>query len=250
EDIDADTIRHLTLASDAQQAKWLELFVDPTERAPRGWQMKQWLWGAEIATDAALFPLDAYSGGIVSDLFHETGYFDDPDQFWALQNAAIARKRDALAADGWSEVIVLDVGARFLSWAHVATAKEDGGRVYIEVRETGEVTSHEGFVTRKEHERRRRQAQSGDEHTADACERPELTQAAEIYLTLHRHAAVRHALLAEPAMALRLMLAHAIVGSTLWQVRPEPQQVEKEATAKSLEASKAQAEFASERQAV
>lgn len=250
EDIDADTIRHLTLASDAQQAKWLELFVDPTERAPRGWQMKQWLWGAEIATDAALFPLDAYSGGIVSDLFHETGYFDDPDQFWALQNAAIARKRDALAADGWSEVIVLDVGARFLSWAHVATAKEDGGRVYIEVRETGEVTSHEGFVTRKEHERRRRQAQSGDEHTADACERPELTQAAENYLTLHRHAAVRHALLAEPAMALRLMLAHAIVGSTLWQVRPEPQQVEKEATAKSLEASKAQAEFASERQAV
>ena len=37
---------------------------------------------------------------------------------------------------------------------HVATTKGDGGRVYIEVHENGEVTVHEGFVTSKEHQRK------------------------------------------------------------------------------------------------
>ncbi len=50
EEIDAQTIRQLTLASEAQQAEWLALFRDPEQRAPRGWQLKQWLFGGEIKT--------------------------------------------------------------------------------------------------------------------------------------------------------------------------------------------------------
>ncbi|MES0144404.1 hypothetical protein [Mesorhizobium sp. M0015] len=42
------------------------------------------------------------------------------------------------------------------------------------------------------------------------------------YIDLHRHAAVRAAMLDHPAVALRLVVAHAITGSGLWQVRPEP----------------------------
>ena len=98
------------MASKAQQAEWLKLFQDPEQHTPRGWQLKQWLFGGEISTAAALFPLDAYKGRIVTDLFGETGYFGDLEQFWRLQNEAVAAKRDAFLAKGWSEVILLDVG--------------------------------------------------------------------------------------------------------------------------------------------
>ncbi|NIJ43445.1 ParB family chromosome partitioning protein [Parvibaculum indicum] len=250
EDIDAQTVRQLTLASEGRQAEWLKLFQDPEQHAPRGWQLKQWLFGGEVSTGAALFPLDAYKGRIVTDLFDETGYFDDLDQFWKLQNEAVAAKRDALLAKGWPEVVVLDVGERFLKWDHVATPKGEGGRVYIEVRENGEVTVHEGFVTAKEHQRRQRKATSGDEKNTAAADRPELTNPAQNYIELHRHAAARHALLGSPGIALRLLVAHAIGGSALWQTRPDPQTTRKEETAGSIAKSKAEAALADERKAV
>ncbi|TIR18311.1 MAG: hypothetical protein E5X34_22330 [Mesorhizobium sp.] len=64
------------------------------------------------------------------------------------------------------------------------------------------------------------------------------------YIDLHRHAAVRTALLDHPGVALRLMVAHAIVGSGLWTVRVEPQRAANEAIAASIAASKAQVTFA------
>ena len=250
EQIDAQTVRQLTLASAEQQAEWFKLFQDPEQCVPRGWQLKQWLFGGEISTKAALFPLDAYKGRIVTDLFNETGYFGDLEEFWTLQNAAIAAKRDALVESGWSDVVVLDVGERFHKWEHVATSKKDGGRVYIEVRENGEVTVHESYVTSKEHQRRLRKAGSEDETNAAAADRPELTNPAQNYLELHRHAATRHALLGSPGVALRLLVAHAIGGSALWQTRPDPQSTRKEETAESVAKSKAETALADERKAV
>src|SRR5262249_5995193 len=109
EEIDADTIRHLTLATKAQQKEWLGLVEDPEARAPRGEQLKHWLFGGSaIATKVALFPLEDYQGQIVADLFGEDGYFGDTAQFWERQNAMIATKRDALLAKGWAEVVVLE----------------------------------------------------------------------------------------------------------------------------------------------
>ena len=250
DEIDPQTVRHLTLASEAQQAAWLALFRDPEQHAPRGWQLKQWLFGGGIRTDVALFALDAYTGRIVTDLFEETGYFGDPEQFWTLQNETIAARRDALLEAGWSEVVVLDIGQCFHAWEHVATPREDDGRVYVEVRETGEVTVHEGFITRKEHRRRLRKAPDGEDGERASDLRPELTKAAQNYLELHRHAAVRHALLSHPGVALRLMVAHAIGGSAHWQTKPEPQQAEKEEIAESVTASTAETAFREERKAI
>ena len=250
EEIDAQTVRHLTLASEAQQTGWLKLYQDPEQRAPSGWRLKQWLFGGEISTEAALFPLETYKGRVVTDLFDETGYFGDLDQFWTLQNAAIAAKRDALVAKGWSDVVVLDVGERFHTWDHVKTPKKDGGRVYIEVRETGAVQLHEGHITSKEHQQRLRQAADGDGEKKSLNARPELTNPAQNYIELHRHAAARHALLSHPGVALRLMVAHAIGGSALWQTKPDSQTTRKEETAESVAKSKAEAGLAKERKAV
>jgi ParB family chromosome partitioning protein len=254
EDIDAATIRHLTLATKAQQRKWLKLFEDPEQRAPRAWQLKQWLFGgSEISTEAALFPLDAYNGHIVADLFGERQYFADTDQFWTLQNEAIAAKRDTLLADGWTDVVVLEPVERFQSWEHEKTPKEEGGRVYICVSQGGAVELQEGYLTRKEAARMRRahEAETGGDTDIDAKPaRPELTNPAQNYVELHRHAAVRHALLSHPGAALRLMVAHAIGGSALWQTKPDPQTAGKDETVESVAKSKAETAFAEDRKAI
>lgn len=77
-----------------------------------------------------------------------------------------------------------------------------------------------------------------------------MTKAMRNYVDLHRHAAVRAALLTRPKVALRLMVAHAIAGSGLWQVSPDPQRAESEANAESIAASTAHAAFAEERKAI
>src|SRR3546814_3718607 len=59
--------------------------------------------------------------------------------------------------------------------------------------------------------------------------RPEVTSTCQTYIDLHRHAAVRAALTGHPKVALRLMVAHAITGSYLWRVKPEPQTCRNEA---------------------
>ena len=253
-EIDAETIRYLTLASKAQQKDWLALFEDPENFAPRAWQLKQWLFGGqEISTEVALFPLEDYSGQIVSDLFGEHAYFSDPDLFWPLQNQAIAAKRDELLAEGWSEVEILEPGERFQSWEHEATPKEEGGWVTITVSHRGEVEVHAGYVTQKEARRKRkaREAEvSGETGSEVKAARPEITKAMRNYLELHRHAAVRLALLSHSDIARRLMVAHAVAGSALWTVTAEPQKPASEAIGESLTASKAQAAFEVERKEV
>ncbi len=252
EDIDARTVRHLTMATKRQQRDWLKLFSDPDEYAPLGCQLKQWLFGGQqISTEVALFPLDAYKGQTVTDLFGEKGYFADTDQFWTLQNAAIAAKRDALMENGWTEVDILEPGLRFHSWDHEKTLKKDGGRVYITVSHGGEVEAHEGWLTTKEAKAKRRAKASKDDPATDGKPiRPELTNPAQNYIELHRHAAVRHAMLRHTGVALRLMVAHAIGGSALWRTEADPQTTRKDKTAESVAQSKAETALAEEREDV
>src|SRR3546814_12586364 len=80
--------------------------------------------------------------------------------------------------------------------------------------------------------------------------RPEVTSTCQTYIDLHRHAAVRAALTGHPKVALRLMVAHAITGSYLWRVKPEPQTCRNEAARASVETCRPQAEFDAKRRAV
>lgn len=249
-EVDSDIIRQLTLASEKQQTEWLRLFNDPKEHTPRSWQLKQWLFGGDIKTSSALFHLDSYKGEIITDLFGEDGYFDDAKKFWKLQNQSIAAERNALLKAGWDDVVICDVGQHFATWDHVSTSKKDGGRVYIVVSANGEVKKHEGLITQKEHEKRLKRTASPNNDSTDEPSRPELTKAAQNYLELHRHAAVRHSLLTHQGVALRMMVAHAIGGSGLWSTKPEPQRADKEEIATSVSASKAVKAFAKEREKI
>ena len=147
--------------------------------------------------------------------------------------------------EGWSDVILLDVGDYFASWDYVTTAKEDGGKVYINVATNGEVTPHEGKLSSADVKKRERAQQA--ENGEAVNERPELTVAMQNYLGLHRHSAVRSKLLEQQDTAIRLCVAQIIAGSSLFEVKADPQKANTDAINESLATNKAESVFAEER---
>ena len=251
-EIDAGTVRHLTLASKSQQKSWLGLFDDEGAYCPTGHQLKAWLFGGTaIAVKHALFDTGEAKAAIVADLFGEDSFFADGDAFWSAQMAAVeARKAEYLEA-GWPDVIVMARGDWFRSWDFSHAGKRKGGRVYVEVRESGEVTFHEGFVTAKEAKRLSGGGSGGEGDTGIAkAVRPEVSGSLNAYIDLHRHAAVRADLAGHGGVALRAMLAHVIAGADLWRVDVESQRAPKEDIAESVETSSAETAFDLKRRAV
>ncbi len=247
EKIDRATVRHLTLASKSQQRSWLALFDDPESYVPTGHQLKAWLFGGQsIPARFALFDLDSFKGATVADLFGDDRYFADVDAFWSAQNAAIEARRAVYLEEGWSDVVIVPASEYFHVWEYEKAGKRKGGRVYVDVRSNGEVTFHEGYMTRKEAQRVAR----GDAPESAKAVRPEVTSTMQTYLDLHRHAAVRAALLSHPGIALRLMVAHAIGGSHLWRVSPEPQTTRNDAVRESIETCRGETVFDERRRAV
>jgi ParB family chromosome partitioning protein len=255
EEIDVATVRQLTLATKSQQKAWLVLFDDPDQHAPEGSQLKAWLFGgASIPTKNALFSIEGYPGQVIADLFGEDCYFTDADWFWHMQNAAIAERVEALREQGWTDVEVMAAGQQFYPYEHDRVGKAEGGRVYIQVSGKGEVTIHEGWLTRKEAKRARaaaeRAARSASGEAPPSTVRSEITSAQQTYIDLHRHAAVRMDLVNNPGAALRLLLAHAIVGAGNWKVDGGDVRPGDPALAGSLAANAAVEAFAVRRKAM
>ncbi|MBW8743530.1 MAG: ParB/RepB/Spo0J family partition protein [Sphingomonas sp.] len=243
--IDAVTVRHLTLASKQRQRDWLALYDGAETYAPVGSQLKAWLFGgASISTKVALFDLAAFEGAIVTDLFGEDSYFADADHFWTAQRAAVEVRAQAYREAGWSEVVILEPDQPFQSWEHQHRTKKQGGKVYIAIGSRGDVTFHEGFISHRE-------ARKLDRcEAAERPARPEVTSAVNDYVDLHRHAAVRAKLAEAPGIALRVAVAHMIVGSLLWSIRIEHQTSPNDAVVESVESSEAEAAFDAKRRAV
>ena len=248
EEIDATSVRHLTMATKAQQKTWLALYDDPNSSIPKGHQLKAWLFGgASISTGVALFDLETYQGRVVKDLFEKDGYFGDVREFEDAQRAAIEARKAAYIADGWSDVVTLPDGQYFHRYEFAPTPKRKGGRVYVTFAHNGEVQFNEGYLTERE-SRRIAKGEAPEALTKQA--RPEITSAMTSYIDLHRHAAVRSALAANSGVALRVMVAHAICGSPLWGVKVQDQRSRNEAITESIETSVAEARFDERRRAV
>jgi ParB family chromosome partitioning protein len=248
EDIDRITVRHLTLASKSQQRDWLALVDDKEQRAPTGQQLKAWLFGGQsVPVKHALFDVAATGLAVVSDLFGEDQLFADSAAFWTAQNTAIEERRAAFVAAGWTDAIVIPPSDYFASYDYERAAKRKGGCVIIDVRSSGEVVVHEGYMNRKQAARAARASGAdGEEKPA----RPEVTAATNNYIDLHRHAAVRAVLVGQPSVALRLMVAHIIAGSHLFRVSAEPQAAHSDAIRESVENSAGEARFDEHRRAV
>lgn len=248
-EIDPATVRHLTLASKSQQRAWLVLRDDPDGDCPTGHQLKASLFGGSaISTEHALFDVESCGLALVSDLFGSERFFANSDAFWTLQTETIEARKAAYLEAGWSDVAVMERGDWFRSWDHAHAPKRKGGRIYIEVRDSGEVTFHEGYLTAREAEARARG--DGSDAPAEKPQRPEVTRAMNDYLGLHRHAAVRADLLRHGGVALRAMVAHVIAGADHYRVEVEARRAPKPEIAESAETASAEAAFDVHRRAV
>lgn len=244
--IDAVTMRHLTLATKTQQRDWLALVDCPEKHAPTGSSLKAWLFGGSaIAAKVAMFDLADYTGEIIADLFGEDSYFADADSFWTAQMAEVEKQAAFYRETGWCDVVVMERGAYFNSWEHERCPKKKGGKVFVSLSRRGEIAFHEGYITTKE----ARQRAKGEADTPNPV-RSEVSAALGNYIDLHRHAAARASLLSEPGIALRMMVAHAIIGSSLWRVDVEKQRAASDAIAESVEGSASEAAFDKARRAV
>lgn len=218
EEVDRATVRALTLATPEQQAEWLKLFNDDTQREPRGRNCKAWITGGTtITTDKALFELADYDGELITDLFEETGVFASHEAFWAAQSKALALRIEAYREKGWRDICVLERGHYFQTWENKKRARTRGGKVFVEVRHDGAVIFHEGYISNAE--ARKLERATRDNAADEKSIRPEMSAAMATYIAEHRRLAVSANLLDQPAIAHRLMVAHAIVGSGLWGVR-------------------------------
>jgi ParB family chromosome partitioning protein len=227
EQIDAVTVRHLTLASKQRQREWAALFDDKAVRHPTGQHLKSWLLGGDtIATSKALFDRAGYTGLLVTDLFGEDSYFADPDMFWEAQDKAIEDRAEAFREAGWQEVAILPRGETFQHWEHERCAKSNGGRIYVTRGHGGDVTFHEGYVTDKE---ARRLATGG---TIEKATRPELSTPLGSYVDLHRHATVRAKIATAP-----------ISNTSLWRIDVASQRGATDAISESVENSTSEAAF-------
>ncbi|WP_291209266.1 ParB/RepB/Spo0J family partition protein [Hyphomonas sp.] len=219
DEIDRETVRALTLATPAQQADWLKLWNSETERAPMGRACRAWITGGSaITTDKALFDLAGYTGAVTADLFGETAVFADATAFWEAQGAVIAERVESYRQRGWTDVILMERGAYFQRWDYVQTSKKQGGKVIVEQRHDGTITFHEGWLKAAE-ARKARTAVKGYEAASEPDTRPEMSGPMADYIGLHRHAVAQASLIRNPAIAMRLMAAHALCGSSLWNVR-------------------------------
>lgn len=248
-EIDAATVRHLTLATKAQQQQWLALLDDPNNYCPTGHSLKAWVFGGvSIPVSAALFDVDGYSGGIVSDLFGEDRYFADVAAFWTAQNEAIEARVETYREAGWSDVVLLPEGEPFHSWEHERCPKRKGGKVYVVVSARGDVAFHEGYVTVREARKLAKHVLSRAEggEPIDTPKRPEISSSQQGYIDLHRHAAVRARMITMPGICLRVAVAHMIAGSSLWTVRIETQRGS-DAIVESVENSLSEARFDAQR---
>jgi len=158
----------------------------------------------------------------------------------------VVQRIEAYTADGWKDVVCLERGAFFHRWDHQTRTKKQGGKVYVELRHDGTVTFHEGFISQAE-ARRQETAKAGKDDAPAAPVKPEMSGPLAEYIFLHRHGAAQASLAGQPAVALRLMVAHAMTGSTLWDVRAHECRSRKEDTRASLEGSKATAEMEGKR---
>ena len=243
EEIDRQTLYALTLASEDQQAKWLAMFEDVNERAPRGRNCKAWIvGGAAITTDKALFDLSEYEGEVISDLFGDASVFADSETFWTAQSRAIATRLETYRTEKWSDVRVLDRGQYFQSWDHQKRARTKGGKIFVEIRHDGTVTFYEGYI--RHAEARKLDKKTSERDDGRSAARPEMTKALGEYLFEHRRLAAGATLLRNPKIALRLMLAHVLAGLTLWTTFSHTFRSRKEDVLTSLTSSRGAQEIA------
>lgn len=132
----------LACAPISEQRRWAKL---PKNQRP-GWRIKEWLGNGDKSYRAsvAIFDLDDYKGGKLTDMFSNDSeeYLIDGDQFLELQHAAASRKLEDWQTKGWKCTKV----DYWQHWLYKKTKKADGGKIFWTFNETsGAYEFHVGY---------------------------------------------------------------------------------------------------------
>jgi ParB family transcriptional regulator, chromosome partitioning protein len=196
----------LTLGSDEAQRDILEQIENGSE-ASAG-DIRATLLDDRPTVSIAIFPVEQYTGTITTDLFaeDETSYFDDAEQFFRLQKAAVAELyRHHLESAAWVE---LTEGFQIAEWQFRKARKNQKGGVLINLAPSGRVEIREGLLRPKM-----------EKETAEAiAENPiapvkvKAAYSAPLcrYIAHHKTVAVAEILLASPRAAQEVLIVQAL----------------------------------------
>lgn len=189
----------LTLGSHEQQRAVLESLE--SDAPPDADDIRNIFIGQKLTLATAVFPREQYTGTITTDLFadDETSYFDDVDQFLALQREAVetlAEERRKTAA--WVDVLSLYT-VPWWQYRHAEEGEPYG--VVINLHPSGEVEIRDGLARHTVEPEVARATQVSPLSPRSPRERPAFTADLLRYVACQRTAAVQAALLAEPRKA-------------------------------------------------
>lgn len=201
----------LTLGSDEAQRDILEEIGRGSEFSAG--DIKASLLDDRPTVALAIFPVEQYTGTISTDLFaeDEASYFDDAEQFMALQKDAVAelvKHHEASAA--WVEVTE---GWHVPEWQYRKARKNQKGGVLINLAPSGRVEVREGLVRPKiEKETAKALAENP---VAPAKVKAAYPKSLCAYIAHHKAAALAETLLGNPRAAQEVMIVR-----TLKEFRP------------------------------
>lgn len=196
----------LTLGSDEAQRNILEQIESGSEASAE--DIKSTLLDDRPTVALAIFPVEKYTGTITTDLFaeDETSYFDDAEQFMALQKEAVAelvKHHEASAA--WVD---LTQGWHIPAWQYGKARKNQKGGVLINLAPSGRVEIREGLV-RPKIEKDTAKA-IAENPAAPAKVKAVYPKSLCAYIAHHKAAAVAETLLSSPRAAQEVMIVRML----------------------------------------
>lgn len=196
----------LTLGSDDAQAAILERLPESDYSAD---DIRGHLLDDRPTVALAIFPPEKYTGSITTDLFaaKEESYFDDAEQFFALQKEAVSELyQHHVHTAAW---VRITEEYRIPEWQYRKAKKKEKGGVLINLSPSGAVEVREGLVP---HQIERQTAEATVENPIAP---PKVTAAYSAplcrYIAHHKTAAVAEVLLDSPRAAQEVMIVKQLV---------------------------------------
>ena len=200
----------LTLGSREQQHAVLESLQ--SDDPPDAEDIRHIFLGQKPTVAMAIFSRDRYNGTITTDLFadEEATYFDDIDQFLALQHAAaneLAEEKRQIAA--WVDLLHLYTVPW---WQYGEAAEGEPSGVVINVHPSGGVEVRESLTRHQVEEAVSQATRISPMSPRPSRERPAFGAELLHYAACQRSAAVQAALLANPRKAKEVAAALLLIG--------------------------------------
>jgi ParB family transcriptional regulator, chromosome partitioning protein len=206
----------LTLGSDEAQTRIVEQIAGGGDYSAD--EIRGALLDDRPTVSLAIFPPEKYTGTITTDLFaeDETSYFDDAEQFFALQREAVEElRKHHEASAAWVKVTE---DYRLSDWQYRKARKNQKGGVLINLSPSGAVEIREGLVKQKI------EAETEEAIAENPIAPPKVKASYSAplcrYIAHHKSAAVAEILLASPRTAQEVLIVRTLKEFRLHEAFP------------------------------